>query len=403
MKTQILSVSQLTYAITRVLEEKFGKISVQGEISNFKLHSSGHRYFTLKDEGASISCVMWRSKSLNFQPADGMKVIVNGSLTVYPPRGNYQIDVTSIKPLGQGDLFLAYEALKEKLETKGYFRLERKKAITAIPTRIGVSTSPTGAAIRDILSTLERRAPFCTVYFRPTLVQGEDAALDIAEAIKELNEIDLDCIIIGRGGGSLEDLWAYNMEITADAIYNSGIPVVSAVGHETDFTIADFVADHRAPTPTGAAELVTPYTIDNLIDILLNAQNSLTHFMKTHIKDKTDYIDSIAQSYSFRSISDRIKNFLQLIDEYEYKIFRNTKNLIRYNVDKLNSLTNNCRSQHPYAPLKKGFAYLESEGRFITKNEKLGNFLNIDVVRATETANVTINNIKKKKNLLNIE
>ncbi|MES2766690.1 MAG: exodeoxyribonuclease VII large subunit, partial [Bacteroidota bacterium] len=263
-----ISVTQLTRTIRGILEETFEGIRVSGEISNFKHHSSGHRYFTLKDEGAQIGCTMWRTRSLGFVPADGMKVVVFGNISVYPPQGKYQIDCITMMPLGKGDLHLAFELLKEKLARAGYFDPSRKRPLPLFPLKIGVITSPTGAAVRDILSTLERRMPACEIYFRPALVQGDGAAEDIAEAIYQLNNLDCDVIIAGRGGGSLEDLWAFNTEIVARAIFESRVPFVSAVGHETDFTIADFVADIRAATPTAAAELVTPRSKTEMLQIL---------------------------------------------------------------------------------------------------------------------------------------
>jgi len=198
---KIVTVSELSSAISSLLAEGIGFVSVQGEISNFKSHSSGHKYFTLKDEHAQISCTVWRSRRLNFLPEDGMKVIVTGELTVYPPQGKYQIECSSIKQVGQGELYLAFEMLKKKLEAKGMFETARKRAIPELPLTIGISTSPTGAAIQDMLSTINRRMPVCTIYFRPTLVQGEGSAEDIAQAIDDLNSYSPDVIIIGRGGG----------------------------------------------------------------------------------------------------------------------------------------------------------------------------------------------------------
>ncbi|MFP4529362.1 MAG: exodeoxyribonuclease VII large subunit, partial [Candidatus Kapaibacterium sp.] len=276
MEEKIISVSQLTQAIKSVLEEGFGDVTVSGEISNFKAHSSGHRYFTLKDEGAAISCVMWRGRNLTFAPTDGMKVVARGRLSVYPPRGNYQLDCFSLSPQGQGDLFLAFEALKKKLGEAGYFAPERKRALPALPMKIGVATSPTGAAVRDIMSTIERRFPAANIYFRPAIVQGDEAGPDVALSIRELAATNADIIIIGRGGGSLEDLWAFNTEIVADAIFKCPVPVISAVGHETDFTIADFTADVRAATPTAAAELATPTPAAELIRGIAQYQQLMT-------------------------------------------------------------------------------------------------------------------------------
>ncbi len=399
MAVQILTVSQVTNAISRVISEGIGSVSVQGEISNFKLHSSGHRYFTLKDEGASISCVMWRSRQLNFTPADGMKVIASGNITVYPQRGNYQIECTSIKPVGQGDLFIAYEALKAKLQELGYFDLERKRQIPELPMKIGVSTSPTGAAIQDILTTCKRRFPAATIFFRPTLVQGDGSAEDIVSAINELNKENVDVIIIGRGGGSLEDLWAYNMEITADAIFNSNTPIISAVGHETDFTIADLVADKRAATPTAAAEMVTPFTLDFVLQVLMNSQTNITSSIKKHIVTLKDDVKSATDSHSFRSISDKIKNKIQYMDDMEARQSMLIKHRIETLKNRLKSNESQCKSLYPLSPLDKGFALLKLEKRYISKDETLGNFIFVEVVRKDEIATVSVNKVCKVESL----
>ncbi|MFH1052489.1 MAG: exodeoxyribonuclease VII large subunit [bacterium] len=395
MAVQILTVSQVTNAISRVISEGIGSVSVQGEISNYKLHSSGHRYFTLKDEGASISCVMWRTRQLNFTPADGMKVIASGNITVYPQRGNYQIECTSIKPVGQGDLFIAYEALKAKLQESGYFDLERKRQIPELPMKIGVSTSPTGAAIQDILTTCKRRFPAATIYFRPTLVQGDGSAKDIVSAINELNKENVDVIIIGRGGGSLEDLWAYNMEITANAIFNSKIPIISAVGHETDFTIADFVTDKRAATPTAAAEMVTPFTLDNVLQVLMNSQSNMTTSVRNYIESLNNSIKSAVDSHAFKGFTEKIKNKIQYLDDLEQKKLMLIKYRFEAFKNRLKSNESHCKSLYPLSPLEKGFALLQSNGRYITKDETLGNFITIDVVRKDETATVSVNKVYK--------
>ncbi|MGA2297043.1 MAG: exodeoxyribonuclease VII large subunit [FCB group bacterium] len=402
IEEKVITVSELTRAITIALERNIGYVTVQGELSNFKLHTSGHRYFTLKDESAQISCVMWRGKAIRFTPADGMKVIIKGHLTVYPPRGQYQLECESIVPLGQGDLFLAFEALKRKLEELGYFEQERKRPIPDLPLHVGVSTSPTGAAIKDILSTLERRFPAATIYFRPTLVQGEGSAEDIALAIKQLQTTPAEVLIVGRGGGSLEDLWSYNTEIVADSIFNSRIPVISAVGHETDFTIADFVADLRAATPTAAAEIVSAHTSDSLDEMLLSFLELMENSVKEKINSLSENIDSMTVSYAFRSIEDKIKTHLQFIDELESQA---GQNIIRLNSNlkqKLSFLENHCKSLFPLSPLKKGFAILQSEDEIIPKWETLGNFLNVDIVRENEIALASINKITPNKTKYNI-
>ena len=262
-------------ALTKYIRYKFDNdvhltsVLLEGEISNFKRHSRGHFYFTLKDQGAQISATMfaYEAKKVMFEPKDGMKVLVKGSVSVYEPQGTYSINITEMEEKGVGSLYLAYEKLKKELQDDGYFDEIHKKPIPKFPKAIGVLTSPTGAAVRDCINTITRRYPLAKIYVYPTLVQGEDAKGSIVKNIELANSQNLvDVLIVGRGGGSIEDLWAFNEKIVAMAIYNSKLPVISAVGHETDFTIADFVADKRAATPTAAAELATP----NLVNLKEN-------------------------------------------------------------------------------------------------------------------------------------
>jgi exodeoxyribonuclease VII large subunit len=266
---KVLTVSELTRSIRGALETKFAAVWVQGEISNYKLHPSGHQYLTLKDQRAQISCVIWRD---TMQPprqplADGAQVQVFGTVTVFEARGQYQLNVQILQPRGVGLLQAKFEALKRKLEAEGLFASERKRSLRKFPRRIGIVTSPTGAAVRDILNVLRRRAPWLQILINPVRVQGTGAAQEIAVAIRELASPDevfgpLDLIVVTRGGGSIEDLWEFNEEIVARAIFHSAVPIVSAVGHEVDFTICDFVADLRAPTPSAAAELIVPDVTD---------------------------------------------------------------------------------------------------------------------------------------------
>jgi len=253
------TVSELTSLIKGDLESRFSSVWVEGEISNFRNPQSGHYYLTLKDASAQIRAVIFRSaaRALKFTPSEGQQVLCKGRITVYEPKGEYQIVLESVEPRGIGSLQLAFEQLKEKLRQKGYFDPVRKRPIPAFPRRIGIITSPTGAAIRDMLNIIERRHPAVDILICPVPVQGAEAAPAIVRAIEELNRIGgVDVLIVGRGGGSLEDLWAFNEEVVAEAIFKSALPVISAVGHETDVTISDFVADLRAPTPSAAAELV---------------------------------------------------------------------------------------------------------------------------------------------------
>lgn len=263
MNERALTVSELNAYIKRLLDTDLllSGLWIKGEISNFKNHTSGHMYMTLKDSGGAVRAVMFRSAAqrLKFMPEDGMKVLVFGRVSVFESAGQYQVYIEAMQPDGVGALYVAFEQLKEKLEKEGLFDERIKKPIPSFPEKIAVVTSPTGAAIRDILNVLGRRYPLAHVVVCPVLVQGEGAAAQIAHAIAYVNETHLaDVIIAGRGGGSIEDLWAFNEEIVARAIYDSIIPIISAVGHETDFTIADFVADLRAPTPSAAAELAVP-------------------------------------------------------------------------------------------------------------------------------------------------
>ena len=266
------TITALNRAIKNMFDEKeqLHHIYLKGEISNFKHHTRGHLYFTLKDENSRISAVMFSTaaKNLKFEPEDGMKVLVCGRVTVYEANGGYQIYVEEMSLDGIGNLYLEFERLKAQLEKEGLFKQEFKKTIPKFPKKIGIITAPTGAAIRDILSTIKRRYPICETILFPALVQGVGAKESIVAQLNRAQDFDLDVIICGRGGGSIEDLWAFNEEIVARAILASNIPIISAVGHEIDFTIADFVADLRAPTPTGAAEMAVPNLVDlnNLID-----------------------------------------------------------------------------------------------------------------------------------------
>ncbi len=258
-RRRALSVSELTDRIQGVLETEFFDVWVEGEISNLKRAASGHVYFSLKDEDAQIAATVWKSDAhrLRFKPEDGMHVLARGSIRVYPPRGSYQVSIQLLEPLGKGSLAQAFEELKRKLDEEGLFAVERKRPLPVLPRRIGVVTSPTGAVIRDILKVLGRRYANLEVLVYPARVQGEGAAAEIARGLRALNDLGgLDAVILARGGGSLEDLWPFNEEVVARAIAASRIPTISAVGHETDYTIADFVADVRAPTPSAAAERV---------------------------------------------------------------------------------------------------------------------------------------------------
>src|SRR2546430_7825229 len=295
--SKVFSVSELTRSIRGVLETKFGAVWVQGEISNYKLHPSGHQYFTLKDQRAQIACVIWRDTMLPpRQPLiDGAQVQAYGTVTVFEARGQYQFNVQILQPRGVGLLQAKFEALKRKLEAEGLFAPERKRPLPKFPRRIGIVTSRTGAAIRDMLNVLRRRAPWLQIVINPVRVQGTGAAQEIAVAIRELalpNQAfaPVDLIVVTRGGGSIENLWEFNEEIVARAVFHSALPVISAVGHEIDFTICDFVADLRAPTPSAAAELIVP-DIADLERRLDGCTRALAHQLLNRVRDAQQRLD----------------------------------------------------------------------------------------------------------------
>ncbi|AZB43528.1 exodeoxyribonuclease VII large subunit [Bacillus sp. FJAT-42376] len=295
-------------ALTKYIKRKFDvdphlrDIWVKGELSNVKIHSRGHLYFTLKDEQSRILGVMFSSqnKNMKFRPENGMKVLLRGEISVYEQSGQYQIYAKEMQPDGIGSLYLAYEELKRNLQKEGLFDEKFKKPIPAFPQTIGVVTSPTGAAIRDILITVKRRYPLVKVIILPALVQGVNAGKSVASAIKEANRMGtIDTLIVGRGGGSIEELWAFNEEIVARAIFDSEVPVISAVGHETDYTIADFVSDLRAPTPTGAAELAVPHFADLLEKVSVRKARLMRAIQEKVTKDQ-ERLKSYMRSYAFR-------------------------------------------------------------------------------------------------------
>jgi exodeoxyribonuclease VII large subunit len=295
--SKVFTVAELTRAIRGTLEAKFGAIWVQGEISNYKLHPSGHQYFTLKDQRAQIACVIWRDTMLPArQPlVDGAQVQIYGTITVFEARGQYQLNVQILQPRGVGVLQAKFEALKRKLKAEGLFDAARKRALPKFPRRIGIVTSPSGAAIRDILNVLKRRAPWLQILINPVRVQGTGAAQEIAVAIRELalpNEVfaPLDLIVVTRGGGSIEDLWEFNEEIVARTIADVRVPIVSAVGHEIDFTICDFVADLRVPTPSAAAELIVP-DIADLRQHMDNCARAIGRELFNRVRDAQQRLD----------------------------------------------------------------------------------------------------------------
>ena len=393
---EAMTVASLTQAITLLLRDEIGIVRVTGEISGFTTAASGHRYFTLKDESAQIDCVMWASRTLAFRPKSGMQVVIQGRLTVYATRGKYQIDCDRMTAAGQGDLYLAFAALKEELTKRGYFDPDRKRNIPAFPLKIGVVTSPTGAVIQDILSTLNRRSPHCQVYLCPATVQGENAPEEIAAAIKALQNTDADVLIVGRGGGSIEDLWAFNTLPVAEAIYHSRIPIISAVGHETDFTIADIVADLRAATPTAAAELVSQYDRDTLWQQIAVWQNCLNRSVKLEMQNYDQRLNKITNSYAFQDFSDRLHDRAQQLDEAEREMQKSLVRHLHQSKTKLEGITAHLRSLHPLSPLQRGFALLKSGDRLLSNDDSLTEFDKVEIVRRSEIAQAKIEKVIDK-------
>ena len=372
-ENQALSVSEITRRIKQNLESGFSSVSIQGQLSNFKRHTSGHLYFTLKDEGAQISAVLWRSRAhtLSFEPDDGMKVMVTGRITVYEVRGNYQIEVGSMRPLGVGELQMAFEYLKRKLAAEGLFDIEHKRPLPEYPERIGIITSPTGAALHDMLNVLRRRFPGVEVVLRPARVQGAGSAEEVVRALDEFNEYgDVDVLILARGGGSLEDLWTFNEETVARAIYRSTVPVVSAVGHEIDFTIADFVADLRAPTPSAAAELVVRDRFA-LLDIVRGNSYTLNDTMLEMLRYRKENILHLLKSHSFNKPVDQLRQFSQRVDELERSMGGHIGHAMAIVKANAESLRHRIIALDPTLVLKRGYALVQKEGRIVGSSKLL--------------------------------
>ncbi len=370
---RVYSVSEIARLIRGKLESEFPEVWVQGEISNFKQHTSGHIYFTIKDEGAQLSAVMWRSRTgaLLFTPQDGMKVVAQGRVTVYEVRGMYQLDVFELHPIGVGELQMAFEQLKEKLRKEGLFDPAFKKPLPEFPERIGIVTSPTGAVIRDLVNIIARRFPSVELLMAPVRVQGYGAAEEIAQAIRNLNAYgEVDVIVVGRGGGSLEDLWAFNEEVVARAIFESKIPIISAVGHEVDFSISDFVADLRAPTPSAAAELVVRDRRE-LLDILRNFCYTMTQRFQDFIGSKRDRIQHLVESYSFNQPRNLLRQYSQRVDELD----RRMGDLVRHRIEllrgKAEELRKRVHSVNPDQILRRGYVIVYRDGQVISTVKRL--------------------------------
>ena len=375
MEYQAITVTDLNKYIKEKIagDENLANVLVKGEISNFKLHYTGHMYFTLKDENSLIKCIMFKTYTphLKFTPKDGMKVMAFGTVSVFERDGVYQLYCKAMQEDGMGSLYTAYEELKAKLEKEGYFDVAHKKKIPFMPKSIGVLTSNTGAVIRDIINVSTRRNPNVYLKLLPVPVQGEGAAEKIAAGIELMNEKKLaDVIIIARGGGSLEDLWPFNEEIVAKAIYNSELPVISAVGHETDFTIADFVADLRAPTPSAAAELAVP----NIADVELKLNTYQNRFRQA-LKKKTELMrlryEKCMNSRVFKDPLQKVNENYMLIDRYVKSIQNSI--ITKYNDKKLEAikLYSKLDALSPLKTLARGYSIAEKDGKIVHKASEL--------------------------------
>lgn len=382
---EVISVTQLTRYIKNLFsyDNILSNVSVTGEISNFKLHSSGHMYFTLKDEFSVIKCVMFKSqtKTLKFKPKDGLKVIVRGYVSIYEAGGSYQLYPEYMEPAGLGNLYLAFEQLKQKLEKEGLFRPEIKKKIPYLPQSIAVVTSPTGAAIRDIMNVLFRRFPNAVLKLYSVQVQGEDAARQISCALDFINRHNAaDVIIIARGGGSLEELWPFNEEIVARSIFRSNIPVISAVGHETDFSISDFAADLRAPTPSAAAELVIPEK-EVLVKAIMDLQLRLKKALINRIRCERLKLEQLMKSPSMRHPLDKINQKKMDLEILKRNIAEAMKRKIEKEKGILSVLCGKLDVLSPLTVLARGYSItMKPDGNVIKSAKQVHNGDELDVV-----------------------
>ena len=445
---RIYSVSDITGDVKSILESAFDSVWVEGEISNLRIPGSQHAYFILKDDCSQIRCVLFKGHraGLKFQPENGDQVLLFGRVTVYESRGEYQIIVEHLEPRGLGALQKAFEKLKARLMTEGLFDEDRKKSIPQFPWRVGVVTSATGAAVRDILNIIRRRNPKVSVLVYPVKVQGEGAADEISEAIRQMNKLDgLDVLIIGRGGGSIEDLWAFNEEVVARAISKSTIPIVSAVGHEIDFTIADFVADLRAPTPSAAAELVVP-VLDEKVRELNGMAEQLLITLQSRIEKYRDLLKRLIERRFFKDPMYITQRQAQRVDDLNNRLFRgldrwvslqgqklsgiihqlvrltpeknihqlkekkellrhlliqNVHSIIRLSSERFDGVLKNLNSLSPLAILDRGYSITNFQGKIITQSDQLkqGNSINIQLARGQ--VECTVDKVTPSKNIIN--
>ncbi len=386
------TVTDFTREIKRLIEESIPVAAVEGEISNYIHHSSGHRYFTLKDENCQLKCVMfrWQAQGLKFIPEEGMKVLAIGNPTVYERGGQYQLTVFRLAPLGRGDLLARLEELKKKLAAEGLF--DNQRPIPRYPDVVGVATSPTGAAVRDIVSVISRRAPHVRIVIRPTIVQGTEAALDIVRAIVDLNAYSgADVIIAGRGGGSIEDLWCFNEEIVARAIGASGIPVISAVGHETDFTLADFAADLRAPTPSAAAELAVRDAAE-LREVIEGHRIRLKRAMMSVVDDFARRVDTVMRGLRHDRFLQTMMMRGQTVDELTLRLKGAVFGVLGEREKTFERLSGKLSAMNPRSVLDRGYSIVfgERDGNVITDAAMVerGDGIRVEVARGAFRARV---------------
>jgi exodeoxyribonuclease VII large subunit len=384
---RVLSVSGMTQYLRALLEsdEILRDVWVEGEISTLSKPSSGHIYFNLKDNAATLKCVIWRQNAMRLQAAleTGMAIEAHGSVSVYDAGGQYQLYVDAVRMAGEGYLFQEFMRLKALLEAEGLFDTERKREIPEIPKKIGIVTSPTGAALQDILNTITGRFPLVEVVLAPTVVQGGEAPPKIVQAIRQLNQLlDVDVILLARGGGSMEDLWAFNDERVVRAIAESRIPIVTGIGHETDTTLADYAADLRAPTPTGAAVAVTPDKSDLLTD-LANLDYQLEGEIESIIQHKRQLLQAEQSRLNFLSPLNRIRNDQQRLDEISMRINRNIAHQLKLSKSNLGGLVARLNSLNPMQVLQRGYAIVSDQtGKIVSSvsDVKSGEKINVRLV-----------------------
>ncbi len=384
MNKEYLTIKDVNNIVKRVIDNNYelANIYLKGEISNFKNHTRGHLYFSLKDESSRINAVMFsfNASKLNFMPKDGDSVLVRGRVSVYEATGSYQVYVEEMSLDGTGNLYVLFEELKRKLDKEGLFRSEHKKHIKKIPSKIGVVTAPTGAAIKDIISTINKRFPLVTIYLFPSLVQGNLAKDNIVRMIELANNYDIDTLIVGRGGGSIEDLWAFNEEVVARSIYNSRVPIISGVGHEIDYTISDFVADLRAPTPTGAATMAVPDRGE-----ILRYLDTCRGRLKKALLNKIDNYSEILKKYKSNYLLNNPKRMYEVkeqkLDTLYDKLNIDITNIINMNIHKLDTIKIKVDLLNPNNILDKGYSIIYKNGKVVKdiNSIKVNDEINIKV------------------------